>query len=133
MGTVQHINPPELPAHGYTNVVVVTGSAKTIYVGGQNAVNAKGEIVGEGDFAAQVEQILHNMEIALKAAGAGLEHVVKWTICVVQGQSVQTGFEVFQRVWANRGNPPVITVLFVAGLGRPGMLAEIDAIAVVPE
>jgi enamine deaminase RidA (YjgF/YER057c/UK114 family) len=38
-----------------------------------------------------------------------------------------------QRVWGNRPNPPAISVMFVAGLAHPDFLAEMDAVAVVPE
>ena len=133
MGSVQYLNPEGLPSLGYSNVVVVTGNVKTVYIGGQDAVDASGNIVGKGDLAAQVEQIFRNMQLALDAAGAKLEHVVKWNILVVQGQDLQPGFEVYQRVWGNRPNPPVITAAFVAGLARPDFLCEMDAIAVVPE
>jgi enamine deaminase RidA (YjgF/YER057c/UK114 family) len=130
---VQYINPEGLPARGYSNVVVVTDSVKTVYIGGQDAVDASGAIVGKGDLQAQVEQIFKNMQTALDAAGAKLEHVVKWNILVVQGQNIQPGFEVYQRIWGDRPNPPAITVAFVAGLAHPDFLCEIDAIAVVPE
>jgi enamine deaminase RidA (YjgF/YER057c/UK114 family) len=134
MGDVQHLNPDTLNNNpAFTNVVVVTGSAKTIYIGGQDAVDASGNIVGRGDIKAQTEQIFTNLQAALAAAGAGLEHVVKWNIYVVQGQSLQSGFEVFQRVWGRRPNPPAITGVFVAGLAHPDFLCEMDAIAVVPE
>ena len=133
-GAVKHINPEGLPKNpAFTNVVTVTGPAKTIYIGGQDAVDASGAIVGKGDLKAQTEQILKNIQAALAAAGAQPEHVIKWNIYVVQGQSVQDGFAAFQSVWGNPPNPPVITVAFVAGLGHPDFLAEIDAIAVVPE
>ena len=133
MGKVEYINPEGLPAFGYTNVVVVTGNVKTVYIGGQDAVDASGNIVGEGDIAAQTEQILKNMDTALSAAGARPEHVVKWTIYILQGQQIERGFAVFQRWWGNRPNPPAVSGVFVAGLARPGYLVEIDAIAVVPE
>src|SRR5512145_511459 len=127
-------NPNELPRNpAFTNVVTVTGPAKTIYIGGQDAVDASGAIVGKGDLKAQTEQILKNIQAALAAGGAQPEHVVKWTIYVLQGQSVQEGYAAFQSVWGNQPNPPVITVVFVASLGHPDFLAEIDAIAVVPE
>jgi enamine deaminase RidA (YjgF/YER057c/UK114 family) len=133
-GNVQYLNPDDLPKNpAFTNVVTVTGRVKTIYIGGQDAVDASGAIVGKGDLKAQTEQILKNIQAALAAAGAQSEHVIKWTIYVVQGQSVQDGFAAFQSVWGNPPNPPVITVAFVAGLGHPDFLAEIDAIAVVPE
>ena len=133
-GQVQYLNPDTLHKNpAFTNVVVVSGRAKTIYIGGQDAVDASGNIVGKGDLKAQTEQILKNIQAALAAGGAQPEHVVKWNIYVVQGQSVQEGYAAFQSVWGNPPNPPVITVVFVASLGHPDFLAEMDAIAVVPE
>ena len=133
-GQVQYINPPTLHQNpAFTNVVQVTGSVKTIYIGGQNAVDTSGAVVGKGDFKAQSEQILKNIQAALEAGGAQLEHVVKWNMYIVQGQSLQEGFAAFQSVWGDGPNPPAISMAFVAGLAHPDFLAEIDAIAVVPE
>ena len=58
-GRVEFINPESLIRNpAFTNVVVVSGPVRTIYVGGQDAVTAAGEIVGKGDIAAQTEQVL---------------------------------------------------------------------------
>src|SRR5690606_41287875 len=91
-GSVQHIYPDTLlhnPA--FSNVVVVTGPVKTISIGGQNAVDATGSLVGKGDIQAQTEQVLHNLQVALAAAGAELHHVVKWNLYVVEGQPLEPG------------------------------------------
>jgi enamine deaminase RidA (YjgF/YER057c/UK114 family) len=133
-GQVQYINPPTLHQNpAFTNVVTASGPVRTVYVGGQNAVDTSGAIVGKGDFKAQSEQILKNIQAALEAGGARLEHVVKWNMYIVQGQPLQEGFAAFQEVWGNRPNPPAISMAFVAGLAHPDFLAEIDAVAVIPE
>jgi enamine deaminase RidA (YjgF/YER057c/UK114 family) len=134
-GQVQYLNPDGLIKNPFfSNVVVTTGNVKTIYVGGQDAVDGPtGAIVGKGDLAAQTEQVLKNLQIALAAGGAGLEHVVKWNIYVVQGQDPRPALEAFGRVWGNRPNPPAITVVYVAALANPDFLLEIDAVAVVPQ
>jgi enamine deaminase RidA (YjgF/YER057c/UK114 family) len=132
-GEVRHLNPDTRPVNpAFTNVVVVTGPVKTIYIGGQDAVNAEGEIVGKGDLRAQVRQVFVNLLGALEVAGAGLEHVVRWNVYVVEGQSFEAGYEVFREVWGRRPNPPAITGMYVAGLANPDFLVEMDAIAVVP-
>lgn len=132
-GSVHYLNPATLHRNpAFTQVVVATAPNKTIYVGGQNAVDPNGAIVGGADIAAQTRQIFANLEAALAAAGAGLEHIVRWSIHVVQGQPIGPAFAVFQEVWGRRPNPPTISVLVVAGLANPAFLAEIDAIAVVP-
>jgi len=133
-GQIQHINPEGLNKNpAFTNVVVVTGPAKTIYIGGQDAVDASGAIVGKGDIKRQTEQVLANLETAVKAAGGGLEDIVKWNLYVVSGQPLQKGFEAFQQFWGRRPNPPAISMMFVSALANPDFLIEMDTIAVVPE
>jgi enamine deaminase RidA (YjgF/YER057c/UK114 family) len=134
-GRVELLSPKGLvQSPAFSNVCVVSGPVRTIYVGGQDAVDADGKVVGEGDLTAQTAQILRNIKTALSAAGAGPEHVVKWQVFVVEGQDFATGYAAFQTVWGKQPNPPpVITAAVVKGLARPEFLVEMDAIAVVPE
>jgi enamine deaminase RidA (YjgF/YER057c/UK114 family) len=133
-GKVEYLNPDTLNKNpAFTNVVVVSGPTRTVYVGGQDSIDASGTIIGKGDFKAQAEQTLKNVQDALAAGGAQLDHVVKWNLYIVQGQPLQEGFEVFQSFWGDRPNRPAISMAFVAGLAHPDFLIEIDAIAVVPE
>jgi enamine deaminase RidA (YjgF/YER057c/UK114 family) len=61
-GSVQYINPDALPKNpAFTQVVAVTGPAKTVYVGMQNAVDGARNIIGKGNIAAQTEQVLRNV------------------------------------------------------------------------
>jgi enamine deaminase RidA (YjgF/YER057c/UK114 family) len=132
-GLIQRLDPEGLHRNpAFSNVVVVSGNVRTVYVGGQNAVDGDGTIIGVGDVAAQTEQVLRNLRTALEAAGAGPEHVVKWTVLVVEGHDVASGFAAFRKVWGDLSDPPVITVAVVKGLARPDFLVEMDAIAVVP-
>ena len=131
---VRYINPDGLPkSDAFTNVIVVTGLLRTVYVRGQDAINASGAVVGKGDIRTQAQQVLDNLQTALVASGASLEHVIKWNVYVVEGQPPQPAFELFQRVWGDRPNPPAITLVFVSGLAHPDFLLEMDAVAVVPQ
>jgi enamine deaminase RidA (YjgF/YER057c/UK114 family) len=131
---VQRLNPDTLAkSPAYSQLVVVDGPARMIYVGGQNAVDTQGQLVGKGDLAAQTTQVLNNVEAALTAGGAGIEDVVKWNIYIVQGQSVEQAFAVYQELWGSRiEEPSAVTGTIVAGLAVPGALIEVDAIAAVP-
>jgi enamine deaminase RidA (YjgF/YER057c/UK114 family) len=132
-GTVEHINPPGLvQSPAFSQVVTVTGPVRTVYVGGQNAVTAAGDMGGVGDMAAQAEQVMANVQTALAAGGADLGHVVRWGVFVVQGHDLGAGFGAFQRAWGDRGDPPLVTVAVVAGLAHPQALVEVEAMAVVP-
>ena len=129
---VEHLNPERMHRNpAFSQAVVVTNPGRTIYIGGQNAVNAQGEIVGKGDLAAQTEQIFENLGIVLEAAGASLHDIVKWTMFIVEGQDLRPGFEVFQRHWGREHQPPAISAALVASLANPDFLVEIEAIAIV--
>jgi enamine deaminase RidA (YjgF/YER057c/UK114 family) len=133
-GSVRYINPDSLIKNpAFTNVVVVEGHVKTVYIGGQDAINASGEIVGKGDIVAQTEQTLANLRVALAAGGAEPEHIIKWNVYIVEGQPLQAGFAAFQNAWPQMPNPPAITGVIVSGLAHPDFLVEMDAVAVVPQ
>ena len=124
-----HHNAPDRPASpAFSEAVSVSGSARTIYVGGQNAVDANG-VVGD-DLATQTAATLRNLEAVLTEAGAKLEDIVYWSVLVVAGQPLGAAFGAFQQVWGDRGRPPAITGAFVQGLANPAFLCEISAIAV---
>lgn len=131
---VQYINPEGLPKNpAFSQVVTTRGKGKTIYIGGQDAMNEKGEIMGKGSLAEQTEQVMTNLQTALAACGAGFENLVKLTIYIVQGQDIMEGFQASQKFLGGMKNPPAISGLFVAGLANPDFLVEVDAIAFVPK
>ncbi len=134
MEKIQYINPINMiKPRGYSHAISVSGNHKTVYIGGQNAINEKGELIGRGKLGEQTEQVLTNIEKILKNVGAELDNIVKFNIHILQGQNPQEGFQAFQRRWGMNKNYPTITVVFVAGLGNPDWLIEIDAIAIISE
>src|SRR6266700_1974445 len=120
-GLVQYLNPETLHKNpAFTQVITVTGPARTIYIGGQDAVDAQGNLVGKGDLAAQTHQVLLNLRTALAAASARPEHIIKWNVYLVQGQSLQAGFTAFQQFWGDQPDPPTIDFHLRLGAGTPG-------------
>ena len=114
----------------FSHVAVVPPGATTIYVGGQNAVDAAGALVGPGDVAAQSVRALANVSTALAAAGAALQDVVQWTVLFVDGVDIAAGYAAIAADLSS-DEPGLITAARVAGLGVPGALVEISAIAAV--
>lgn len=126
---IEHLNPEGLHQNpAFSQAVSVEGPAKMVYIGGQNGVNAEGQLVGES-LEAQTEQALMNVLALLNAAGAAQEDVVRLMIYLVKGQDLDTAFEVAQPVWGP--HPTAISVLVVEALAVPGALVEIDATAAV--
>ena len=131
---IQHINPDGLVKNpAFSQIVTTQGNGKTIYIGGQDGVNEKREIVGKGNIAEQTEQVMKNLQLALSACGATFDNLVKLSIYVVQGQNLYGAFQASQKFFSNLQNPPAISVLIVAGLANPDFLVEIDATAFIPE
>jgi enamine deaminase RidA (YjgF/YER057c/UK114 family) len=126
----RHINPEGLHrSPAFSQAVVVENPTKTIYIGGQNGVDANGKVVGP-TVGEQSLQAFRNLETILKSEGATLANIVHWRIATVEGASFDDGVAAFQQVWDRADPPPAITVHVVANLG-PEFLVEIDAVAVV--
>ena len=128
--STRHINPDGLHRNpAFSQAVVVEQPAKTIYIGGQNGVDADGKVVGP-TVGEQAAQALRNLATILNSEGASLANIVHWRIAVAEGNAFGDGLAAFQQVWNPADPPPAITVHVVAGLG-PGFLVEIDAVAVL--
>jgi 2-iminobutanoate/2-iminopropanoate deaminase len=127
---IKHINPDTLHKNPAFSQGVLVEGGKTLYIGGQNGFLADGSLAGK-DLASQTEQVYRNILEVLKAVGGSQENVVKMTIYVAKGQSIQEGFAAAQKVWGNF--PTAISVVTVESLGAAGagVLLEVDAVAVV--
>ena len=113
----------------FSHVAVVPPGATTIYIGGQNAVTADHTLVGENDIAAQTQQVMTNLQVALAAAGASVHDLVMMTILLVDGVDLAAAYPVAAA--ALEGAAPPVVAAFVAGLGVPGALLEVSAVAAV--
>ncbi|SEL69632.1 RidA family protein [Rhodococcus maanshanensis] len=130
------INPEGLPKPDvYRQLSISTGS-KIVFLAGQVARDADGRPVGEGDFAAQVEQTYLNIGTALNEIGGSFDDVAKLTIYVVDWTPDKMALlgEGVTRAAEKMGVDPVkpITLLGVASLGEPDLMVEVEATAVLP-
>jgi enamine deaminase RidA (YjgF/YER057c/UK114 family) len=125
------INPEELPTpESYTHVVAATGR-RLVFVAGQVADDAYGNLVGPGDLAAQARQAFANVGRSLAAAGAGPEQVARITIYVVHHRPEYLPDISAARIAVFGDHKPADTLLGVETLAQPRYLIEVDAIAVV--
>lgn len=130
------LNPDALPEVPLYRQVAVASGTKTVYIAGQVAVDPTGALVGEGDLAAQVEQCYLNLAAALEAAGASFANVAKLTCYLVDYKPEE--FPLFmegreraiRKLGIDEPLPP-FTGIGVAALAGPGLLVEIEAVAVL--
>ena len=102
----------------------------TIYVSGQVAYNASGQLVGEGDIKAQTRQVFQNIKDILSAAGAKMDDIIKINTYITDQSKFMDMLAVRSEIFGN--NPPASTAVVVAGLAFPGLLIEVEAIAIKP-
>lgn len=105
-----------------------------LHIAGQVSVDAAGELVGAGDFEAQMRQTYANLRAALESAGAGFGNVVKYTTYLTRheylGEYRQVRDALYDEFYPDGAYPPN-TLLIVSGLVNPALLLEIEAVAAI--
>jgi len=126
----RYINPKGLvKPTGYTHLVIAP-DGRTVYIAGQVAFDSTGKVVGEGDFAAQAEQVFQNLKQALESVGGSMADLVKTTTFITDIKHVPVLRDVRARYLA-RTQPPANTLLVVSSLARAELLIEIEGVAVL--
>ena len=97
-----------------------------VFISGQIAIDPAINQVIQGDVAAQTERVLKNLEAILKAAGSGLDRVVRTTVLLKNMGDFAAMNEVYGRFW--KSAPPARSTVEVARLPRD-VAVEIDVIA----
>ncbi|GAB3883210.1 RidA family protein [Kibdelosporangium lantanae] len=121
---------PANPApNGYAHAVTVTG--RTAHVSGQVALDADGQLVGPDDLRAQTEQCMRNLANILTELGATWHDVVRFGWYLVGDAEVQVIRDVRDEFLGDAPKP-ASSLIRVAGLFRPDMLVEVDAIVALP-
>jgi len=97
-----------------------------VFVSGQVAIDPATQQVVSGDVAVQTDRVLKNLSAILKAAGSGLEKVVRSTVFLKNMADFAAMNEVYGRYFTS--TPPARSTVEVARLPKD-VLVEIDAIA----
>ena len=130
------INPPSAPQPiGAYSLAAEANGNKFLFLAGQVAVDASGNVVGHGDAAAQTRQVFENLGQVLSGAGATFNNVVEFTTYLVGRSSVQPFIQARSEIFPNifpDGDYPINTLLIVNGLVREEFLVEVKAVAVLP-
>ncbi|CAA9563707.1 MAG: RidA/YER057c/UK114 superfamily protein [uncultured Truepera sp.] len=129
------LNPEGVPKTDILHQVSVATGSKMVFIAGQVAWDADGRTVGEGDFAAQVEQCFLNVATALAGVGGSFGDVAKLTIYVPDWTMDKYPLleEGIARAAAKLGvtpTPPASLIGISAGF-TPDLMVEVEAIAVI--
>jgi enamine deaminase RidA (YjgF/YER057c/UK114 family) len=126
---LQRINPPGLSTPTTYSHIVRDG--KTLYIAGQVGADAQGKVVGTG-MVEQLEQVLKNLQMALKSQGADFSHVAKINVYVTDVDAFRAPEAAKVRAKYFGANRPASTLVGVTRLASPEYKVEIEAVAVLP-
>ncbi|MBI5966598.1 MAG: RidA family protein [Deltaproteobacteria bacterium] len=102
---------------------------RMIWVSGQIAFDEKEQFIGKGDIRAQTDQVLKNIEGALKKLGGIMDDVVQVTVFVKDMSGLRDihdiRFKYFKEPY------PTSTLVEVKGFVHPDALIEINAVAII--
>ena len=126
----QQINPwTWQDALGFSQAWRISGASQILLFSGQAPISPEGQLVGEGDFDAQVDQVFRNLKEVLEAAGAGFDAIAKITVYLTD----MTRLRDFGRIKAGyiAGPQPASTAVGVTALALLGMMVEVEAVALL--
>lgn len=107
----------------------IRASGTFLFIAGQVAMNANGQVVGPGDVGVQCEQIFQNLSSILDAAGATFANLVKMNFYITDMQGIEVVRPIRSRYLGD--SRPASTFVGVTALANPQYLLEIEAVAVL--
>lgn len=131
----RNIHPEKLPkrvvsGHVLYSPVVTAEDCRLVFVSGLLSRDSTGNIVGTGDMGAQIAQVGENLRVALEAAGASLDDLVRTTTYVTDIDEFFRHADVRQRYFGKA--LPTSTTVEVRRLSHPDFMVEIEAFAAIP-
>ena len=112
---------------GYAHAIQIE---KTLYISGQVPLDMDLKSVGEGDIAAQTEQVYANMEKVVKSAGGSMRNIVMLNIYCTDLDAYDKHTRSVRKKYFG-DYYPATTAVEVRRLYRPEYMIEIEAIAVL--
>jgi enamine deaminase RidA (YjgF/YER057c/UK114 family) len=129
-GIVTRINPTSWNAgFAFDQGQVRDAPARVLTVAGQGPVDKDGQLLHEGDAAAQIALAMTNVEAVLTAGGMDFRDVLQMRIYAVDVDAILSSYGVFVERLTVSGATPPTSLVGVSRLAIPGMLLEIEVSA----
>ena len=122
------ITPPGIAPNAALSPGVRVG--ELLFISGNVANDANGNLVGPGDCEAQSRQVMSNIRTIAEAAGASMSDVVKITCFLTDVNDYAAYGRVRSETFSS--SPPASSTVVVAALVRPEFLVEVEAVVRVP-
>jgi 2-iminobutanoate/2-iminopropanoate deaminase len=109
---------------------VITQGGRTVWLAGQTATRDQAGNDIAGNFEAQVRAIFAAIDATLRRAGGALAHMVTMTVFINDPRHGDRFVELRKEFFPD-GNYPASALITVSHFARPGMLIEIQGVAVI--
>jgi 2-iminobutanoate/2-iminopropanoate deaminase len=109
---------------------VITQGGKIVWLAGQTATRDEAGADISGNFEAQVRTIFSLLDKTLKKAGGSLANMVTMTVFIADPRLGDRFVEMRAGFFPD-GNFPGSALITISHLARPGMLIEIQGVAVI--
>ena len=110
---------------------VATVGGRVVWLAGHGGLHGTDRNL-EGDFEGQARQAFRNLEATLAQAGGKLSDIVTMTVFITDSRDGDR-FVGIRKEFFPDANYPASALVTIAGLARPAMMVEIQAVAVVPD
>jgi enamine deaminase RidA (YjgF/YER057c/UK114 family) len=113
---------------GYSPAVITQGG-RIIWLAGHEAADSNGKLSAD-DFEGQARAAFASMDRTLKRSGGSLQNLVTMTV-FIKDPRYGDQFVKLRREMFPDGKFPASALITVSGLAQPGMLVEIQGVAVI--
>ena len=121
------ITPTEAQPVGHYKMATRMEGGRLLYIAGQVARDADGEVLGKGDIRAQARQVFQNVRNVLQAAGGDLGDLLKITTYITNLDDFSAVAEIRSSFFP--GPLPASTLIVDKSLAQPELLLEVEGMA----
>jgi len=126
----EYLEPNDFQKSRAFSPAVITQGGRTVWLAGQTATrDAEGRDIS-GDFDAQAKTIFALIDATLRRVGGSLADMVTMTVFINDPRHGDRFVELRREIFAN-GKFPASALITVSHFARPGMLIEVQGVAVV--
>lgn len=129
--SVEHLEGTEFQKSRAFSPAIVTMGGRTVWLAGQTAIkDATGKSIAH-DFEAQVRNCFDLIGKTLARTGGSLKHLVTMTVFISDARYGDRFIEIRKEMFPD-GKFPCSALLTISNFAHPGILIEIQGVAVIP-
>jgi 2-iminobutanoate/2-iminopropanoate deaminase len=123
------ITPAEAKPVAHYKMATRMEGGRLLYIAGQVARDAEGNVLAPGDVRTQARQVFQNLQRVLQAAGGDLQDLLKITTYITRIEDFPAVAEARSQFFS--GELPASTLIVVTSLAQPQLLIEVEGMAVI--